>query len=779
MVDTSLKSDPLNASSLVKLSTEGPSESPKKPSPFPVPAWTKFRRPIGFLNSLLFGLLFFLAITLTVLGIFFSLSPSVVQNEQALPILQFNLVVLAMLAILVGRQVWQVLFSKTSRGSAPLLHRRFVVIFSLAALVPAVLIGAFSTTLIAQNINDAMSRSARGGMEQAKSLLNSYLVDEREDLLRDINTLERGLNASNDLLANRISNTGRLARARVNGGFDSVYLITRDGFILTRVEGPETPELRIPVRSFIDNVEPGAIALQQRDDIDYLIALTELDNYQGVFLYGGRFLRSDSQVLSSISGISESQKNLDQFIEDQMGMEQVFLLTFFETVFLILIAAIWLGIVLANRIIDPLGRLVTAAEQVRGGDLSARVQVNSDWGEMSDLGSAFNRMTRQLSSQREELVREHDISEQRRQFSEAVLSGVRAGVIGLTQEGRITLMNASAAHLLDVKDDSVLGQPIELVLPEFDSAFQSAREAVAFASEDQVSFETPNGTRIFDLRVSAYLGARRDTGWVLTFDDMTRLVAAQRHSAWREVARRIAHEIKNPLTPIQLSAERLQRKFNGKLASDSDVFESCTQTIIRQVQSLETMVDEFSAFARMPAPFFSNVDVRDIIKDVVFEQGVAFPNVKLEMRAPEDTVQILCDARLISQALTNIIKNAAESIGRRIEHDGEGRNIGEILISLSLKKDLAKIKIEDNGMGWPLPDRERLLEPYVTTRNSGTGLGLAIVQRIVEDHGGELNLFDRESGLDGAVIEIDLPSTKATDLIKHSKSLARTEYDEI
>ena len=488
---------------------------------------------------------------------------------------------------------------------------------------------------------------------------------------------------------------------------------------------------------------------------------------------------SDSQVLSSISGISKSQKNLDQFIEDQMGMEQVFLLTFFETVFLILIAAIWLGIVLANRIIDPLGRLVTAAEQVRGGDLSARVQVNSDWGEMSDLGSAFNRMTRQLSSQREELVREHDISEQRRQFSEAVLSGVRAGVIGLTQEGRITLMNASAAHLLDVKDDSVLGQPIELVLPEFDSAFQSAREAVAFASEDQVSFETPNGTRIFDLRVSAYLGARRDTGWVLTFDDMTRLVAAQRHSAWREVARRIAHEIKNPLTPIQLSAERLQRKFNGKLASDSDVFESCTQTIIRQVQSLETMVDEFSAFARMPAPIFSNVDVRDIIKDVVFEQGVAFPNVKLEMRAPEDTVQILCDARLISQALTNIIKNAAESIGRRIEHDGEGRNIGEILISLSLKKDLAKIKIEDNGMGWPLPDRERLLEPYVTTRNSGTGLGLAIVQRIVEDHGGELNLFDRESGLDGAVIEIDLPSTKATDLIKHSKSLARTEYDEI
>lgn len=721
------------------------------------PAWVRFRRPISVLNSVLFGLLFVTSIALTMVGIFFALSNDAARAAQALPILQINLVFLALLSALVVRQVWRVLFSKTSRRSAPLLHRRFVIIFSLAALTPAVLVGAFSTTLITQNINDALGRSTRGDMEQAQALLNSYLKDERADLLEDVGTMERALNVSPDLLTNRISNTVKLGRARLSLGFDAVYLITRDGLVLSRVEGPDTPELRIPVRSFIDSVKPGDIAFQQRDDIDYLVALTELDNYPNVFLYSGRYLRSDSQVLSSISGITESQRNLDSFIEDQNRVERVFLLTFFETVVLILIAAVWLGIVLANRIIEPLGKLVAAAEAVRGGDLSARVAVERDWGEMSDLGSAFNRMTRQLSSQRDELIREHDISEQRRQFSEAVLSGVRAGVIGLTQEGRITLMNSSGERLLGQSSQSMLGHPIETVLAEFEPAFRSAREDVTSASEDQVSFETPNGTRIFDLRVSAYQGPRKDTGWVLTFDDMTRLVAAQRHSAWREVARRIAHEIKNPLTPIQLSAERLQRKFGAQIPEDRDIFDNCTQTIMRQVASLERMVDEFSAFARMPAPVFDRVDLRDVINAIVFEQGVASPEIKISFEGADRPAPVLCDERLISQALTNVTKNAAEAIDRRIDMVGESTRGGHINISLLAKDSHFHIVITDNGMGWPLPDRERLLEPYVTTRDTGTGLGLAIVQRVAEDHGGFIKLSDRDDGASGAVLSFALP----------------------
>jgi len=633
------------------------------------PSVAHLKNPPRMASSALFAILYALALGLTVLGTLYALSNEASQNIQALPVLQVNLIFLAVLLLLIGRQVWTIMFARQSLRSAPLLHRRFVLIFSLAALTPAILIGAFSTSLISQNINEVLGRSTRVHMEEAKEFLDSYLKDEFNVLIKDTRTLEKHLNRKKSLLRKRITNTAQLQTERSTLGLDAVYLISRDGLVLMRAERKSAPELRIPISSAFEAVRAGEIAVQPRDELDYLVALTQLENYPGVYLYAGRFLRSDSKVLSSISGIDATEKTLAQYIESQKVTERVFLLTFFETVILILIAAIWLGIVLANRIIDPLGRLVEAAEQVRGGDLSARVIVEHDWGEMSDLGSAFNRMTRQLRNQREELVREHDISEQRRQFSEAVLSGVRAGVIGLTQEGRITLMNDSAVRLLGMPATSTLGQPLYEILAEFAPAFRSAREDIDNRSEDQVRFETKSGSRIFDLRVAAYEGARKDTGWVLTFDDMTRLVAAQRHSAWREVARRIAHEIKNPLTPIQLSAERLQRKYGREKLKDPTVFENCTDTILRQVSSLERMVDEFSAFARMPAPVFSAFDLGDLISQIIFEQGVAFPDVDFTYEIGNSAI-VLCDSRLIGQALTNITKNASESINRRINETG-------------------------------------------------------------------------------------------------------------
>lgn len=720
-------------------------------------AFERLKNPPRFASNALFGLLFALSTSLIVIGIFFALSGDAERTVQALPILQLNLILLAVLTIIMGGQLWNILFSSKSRRSAPLLHRRFVLVFSLAALIPAILVGAFSTTLISRNINDVFGGSNRVYMEEARTFLDSYLADERRALIRDAGTLKRRLNASPKLLESRVTNTARLGVERLSLGFDEVFLMTRDGMILMRSQSGQAPDMRVPVRSAFEAVRNGEMAFSQRDDINYLAVLTELENYAGVYMYSGRFLRSNSKVLSSISGIDDSEKALDSYIDDQKRIERVFVLTFFETVLVILTAAVWLGIMLANRIIDPLGRLVEAAEQVRDGDLNARVNVQQDWGEMSDLGSAFNRMTRQLSSQRDELIREHDISEQRRQFSEAVLSGVRAGVVGLSQEGRITLVNASAVRLLGMGSETMLGQPIVTVLPEFSDAFKSAREDVLNTSEDQVKFETLNGSRIFDLRVSAYLGARKDTGWVLTFDDMTRLVAAQRHSAWREVARRIAHEIKNPLTPIQLSAERLQRKYSGKGLADQDVFDNCTQTIIRQVGSLERMVDEFSAFARMPAPEFARVDLRGLLDDVVFEQRVAFPNVRFTFGRPAAPTEVFCDERLISQALANIIKNASESIGRSRDSEANLSQEGHIDISVITSDGHYQLHLVDNGAGWPMPDKERLLEPYVTTRESGTGLGLAIVQRVAEDHGGYIRLADRIDGQTGAEFIFSLP----------------------
>jgi len=719
----------------------------------------RLRRAPRIAQSALFGILFVAAIILLVLGTLFALSRNPEQTNQSYPILIFNLGLIVALGIYLAFRVWIGLFAKKRRQSAPLLHRRFVTIFSLAALTPAIVVGAFSTSLISQNINDLFGENVRSNMASAREILDGYIQQEFTELASDARAVQNELNERPQNINSRISYTAGLQIMSRVRDLDAVYVMQEDGYIFSRVESPIAPVFEIPLKAVFEGMKPGEIAFIQRDDIDYLIALSRLEAYEeDVYLYVGRVLRSNNRVLSSLSGIADATKAIDDFNTDQNLMSKIFLLTFVETALLILFAAVWLGLSLANRIIDPLGRLITASERVRGGDMSARVDVQGDWGEMSDLGSAFNRMTRQLNSQRDELVREHDISEQRRQFSEAVLSGVRAGVIGLTQSGRITLMNQSAGLLLGSRDTTLLGYPIEDVLPEFTPAFGKARESILGTAEDQVNFETEDGVRNFDLRVSAYQGARKDTGWVVTFDDMTRLVTAQRHSAWREVARRIAHEIKNPLTPIQLSAERLLRKYSKEIKTDPDVFLNCTQTIIRQVGSLEQMVNEFSAFARMPAPNFEETDMRKLIEDALFAQGVAFPEIEFKFEDKTNgELLVMCDERLITQALTNIYKNSGESVSRRLDATGTDDLPGVIETLVTENDTHIKLRISDNGMGWPFPDKERLLEPYVTTRDSGTGLGLAIVMRIADDHGGSLTLHDRDDETSGAVIEIKLP----------------------
>jgi len=719
----------------------------------------RLRRAPRIARSAIFGILFVTAILLLVVGTLFSLSRNPVQTSQAYPILVFNLILIVGLGIYLGFRVWTGLFAKRRRQSAPLLHRRFVTIFSLAALTPAIVVGAFSTSLISQNINDLFGENVRSNMASAREILDGYVQQEFTELASDARAVQNELNRRPQNINSRISYTAELQIMSRVRDLDAIYVMQEDGYIFSRVENPIAPVFEMPLKAVFEGMKQGDIAFIQRDDIDYLIALTRLQAYEeDIYLYVGRVLRSNNQVLSSLSGIADATQAIDDFNTDQSLMSKIFFLTFMETALLILFASVWLGLSMANRIIDPLGRLITASERVRSGDMTARVDVQGDWGEMSDLGSAFNRMTRQLNSQRDELVREHDVSEQRRQFSEAVLSGVRAGVIGLTQSGRITLMNQSAGLLLGSRDTAMLGYPIEDVLPEFTPAFSKARESIQGTAEDQVNFETDDGVRNFDLRVSAYQGASKDTGWVMTFDDMTRLVTAQRHSAWREVARRIAHEIKNPLTPIQLSAERLLRKYSKEIKNDPEVFENCTHTIIRQVGSLEQMVNEFSAFARMPAPNFEKTDIRKLVEDVLFAQGVAFPEIEFRLHDNTDgDLVAMCDERLISQALTNVYKNSGESVTQRLDAAGSDELSGVIETLVTENDNHIRLRISDNGIGWPFPDKERLLEPYVTTRDSGTGLGLAIVMRIADDHGGSLTLHERDDEASGAVIELKLP----------------------
>jgi two-component system nitrogen regulation sensor histidine kinase NtrY len=359
-------------------------------------------------------------------------------------------------------------------------------------------------------------------------------------------------------------------------------------------------------------------------------------------------------------------------------------------------------------------------------------------------------MTNDLQAQQAALRRASREAEERRQFIETVLSGVSAGVIGLDARGRVSAANRQAVVLLGLPGDHGRGRKLAEVVPEFAAIFE---ESARSGGEAETEVELVRGRRGHNLRVRA---SPSEGGLVLTFDDITRLVAAQRNAAWKDVARRIAHEIKNPLTPIQLSAERIRKKFRKVVGPDDlETFDRCTDTIVRQVGDIGRMVDEFSAFARMPAPSFAEQDAAELLRAGVFAQRVASPEFEVVMDEPVPEATLLCDGRMLAQALANVLKNAAEAVSARLAHGGEP---GRITARLLSDEDGLAFEIEDNGVGLPAKDRDRLTEPYVTTREKGTGLGLAIVKRILEDHGGELILSDARGG-SGAMVTLRLPAS--------------------
>jgi len=430
-------------------------------------------------------------------------------------------------------------------------------------------------------------------------------------------------------------------------------------------------------------------------------------------------------------------------------------LSYLETVFLLLVGAIWVGMAAANSISGPVARLIQAADRIAGGDLTARVAVGRGPEELGDLARSFNRMTGDLQTQQAALRAAGAEAETRRQFIDSVLSGVSAGVISLDREGCISAHNHQALVLLGLPAGGAQGRLLADAAPEFDEVVAEAG-GYGGDAEAEVDVVRERDTRRLRVRASGHA----DGGLVLTFDDITRLVTAQRNAAWRDVARRIAHEIKNPLTPILLSAERIRRKYRKDITTDLDTFDRCTDTIIRQVGGIRRMVDEFSAFARMPAPMFVRVDVAELLRQAVFAQRVVDPDTEIELIESLAEAPALCDERMIGQALTNVLKNAGEAImARRVAEPGLK---GRIQVRLLAGGDDLSFEVEDNGIGLPAKDRDRLIEPYVTTREKGTGLGLAIVTRIMEDHGGALQLLDATER-PGARAVLKLPRLKAVE----------------
>jgi two-component system nitrogen regulation sensor histidine kinase NtrY len=452
----------------------------------------------------------------------------------------------------------------------------------------------------------------------------------------------------------------------------------------------------------------------------------------------------------------------DAFDSHRRVLQIVFATMFVLIALIMLLSATWLGLAFANSLVAPIRRLIAATDQVSSGNLNVQVAVSKSEGDLAHLGETFNKMTSELRLQQNRLIAASNLIDERRLFTEAVLSGVPVAVVGVGSKGEITVLNPSAERLIPRSGEEatkLVGQAADAVLPEIKEALAEARSGQSRLTPRQISLSRGGLDRLFSVSITSEPTERADKSYIVTLDDITDLVTAQRTAAWADVARRIAHEIRNPLTPIQLSAERLKRKYGRLITQDRDIFDQCTDTIVRQVDDIKRMVDEFSAFARMPKPRVEIDDLGECVRRVLFLMRVAHPDIDFEEQLPDHPVLGRFDRRLISQALTNIVKNATEGIEA---HAGDAGFRGQISVGLSVAAETATIDVIDNGKGFPRENRQRLLEPYMTTRSEGTGLGLPIVAKILADHGGGLELRDAPTSR-GAWVRLYFPWSDGAD----------------
>jgi len=493
-----------------------------------------------------------------------------------------------------------------------------------------------------------------------------------------------------------------------------------------------------PSAADLADAKAGKIVVDGNPETGIIHGLIALPALNDAFLLVVR--RVDPKVFGYYNSTKAAVSEYNRLRENGSEVQLIFAALYVVVSLVVLLSAIWLGLWAANRIVRPISSLIGAAERVSEGDLKAQVEVERYDDEVGALGVAFNRMILQLDSQRSALVSVNRQNDERRRFTEAVLAGVSAGVIGLDHDGSVTVVNRAAARLLNAAPEEMEGQHYSEAVPELAALIRRAITEPVGRASGEVTVKRGTTTRALSVQVASEHGPD-SSGYVATFDDITDLVSAQRTAAWADVARRIAHEIKNPLTPIQLSAERLKRKYSAEVSTDPEVFAQCTDTIIRQVGDIGRMVDEFSSFARMPTPVMRRENAQELIQQAVFLQRVGNPQITYETRLPKEPVYFEADGRLVSQALTNVLKNAGEGVNARLTK-GENGTPGRIVLSLEPVDGKVIFRITDNGIGLPHEHRDRLTEPYVTTRAKGTGLGLAIVRKILEDHGGDLVLQD-------------------------------------
>jgi len=661
------------------------------------------------------------------------ISPSVVAL-----LLVFNLVPSMGLMVLVARRVAQHRAARSELGGKARLHVRLVAFFALIATVPTLLVVIFASLLFQTGTEFWFSDKARVVLINSEQVAQAYVTESKERLLGDIIAMSGDLRYF--LGATTIDDPRfprEFARQIAYRGLSEAAIISIDRQnvpqLIALANLDKRPlEKRLPLATlpFLDGGQPRVTA-QSGDRIEGTILL---DKASRTYLYISR--QSDREVLAQAARARLALGDYLATVDRARALQVRFNITLMVVSLLILGIAIWVAMTVADRLVRPVNELVAAARRVAAGDLGARVQGAQTPDEIGTLGSAFNRMTRKLGEQTGALVAANSQLQSRSAFIEAVLSGVTAGIISIDAQRRVTLVNPSTRALLRL-EEPVEGRPLAEIAPELDRVLDSGNREVV------VSIAVGSELRTLAVRCVAAEG-----GHVLTFDDITQRLADQRRAAWADVARRIAHEIKNPLTPIQLAAERLQRRYGKEVSSDPAVFERLTATIVRQVGDMRRIVDEFSSFARMPKPNFREEALVDIARQALFLHEVAHPAISFSLEGEADAPSMVCDRRLLGQALTNIVKNAVEAI----EENEKQSDTAMVVMTIRSDGTRLSIIVADNGPGLPA-ERDRLTEPYMTTRKRGTGLGLAIVRKIVEDHLGTIALRDRPGG--GTLVELE------------------------
>ncbi len=678
--------------------------------------------------------------------------------KRVLIILNIDLFLFLILGTVVARRLVQLWMERRRGAVGSRLHTRLVLLFSLVAVTPTIVVSVSSAILFSLGIQTWFSDRVRTALSESNAVAQAYLKEHQQTIRGDILAMARDTSR----LAPRILNNNKtfyrfISTQGTVRALSEVLVFDSSGRTKARWSQIGLSFFNEPVPIWaLDRARQGETVILKAKEEDQVRALVKLEPHFDLFLYVTRFI--DHRVLGHIERTRSAVREYEELEGERGSIEITFAMVFILVALLLLLSAIWVGLTFATRLARPISELVGAAEKVRSGDLTVRVDEISGADEVGTLSRSFNRMAEQLNVQRDNLVEANRQLDNRRHFMETVLAGVSSGVIGLNGDGEIRVMNNAAADFSEYFGEEATGRKLVDLLPECSELLKEAFKNPSNPINGQITLKNGPHFQTIMVRISSQGGKGVDKDFVVTFDDITELLNAQRKAAWSDVARRIAHEIKNPLTPIRLAADRLKRKYQSEIKSDKTIFLNCTDTIIRQVAGIGRLVDEFSDFARMPAPIMKHENLVEICRNSLILFETAHRDIKFNDNFENKNHYILCDAGQLGRALTNLLQNSVESIYEFKESNVNNEYTGSVDILIFSEGNKIIIKIIDNGKGLPEDGNiHRLTEPYVTNREKGTGLGLAIVSKIIEDHDGELTLRNNQNG--GAVVQLVMTNT--------------------